>query len=106
VFTPPREVLGAAVAGGVTEMPRNSERSFCCGAGGARMWMEERIGKRINVDRVEEAVATGAGTVAVGCPFCMTMLSDGVNSVAPGQAEVVDVATVLLRSMRPEPAAS
>jgi Fe-S oxidoreductase len=105
VFSPPREVLAAA-ATNVTEMPRNSERSFCCGAGGARMWMEERIGKRINVDRVEEAVATGAGTVAVGCPFCMTMLSDGVNSAAPGQAEVVDVATVLLRSVRPEPTAS
>jgi Fe-S oxidoreductase len=109
VFTPPREVLGAALAGGnggrkagrITEMPRNSERSFCCGAGGARMWMEERIGKRINVDRVEEAVATGAGTVAVGCPFCLTMLSDGVNSVAPGQTEVIDVATVLLRSVQP-----
>jgi Fe-S oxidoreductase len=105
VFTPPREVLGAA-SGGVVEMPRNSERSFCCGAGGARMWMEERIGKRINVERVEEAVATGAKTVAVGCPFCMTMLSDGVNAVAEGQAEVVDVATVLLRSIKPEPAAS
>jgi Fe-S oxidoreductase len=104
VFTPPREVLGAA-SESLVEMPRNSERSFCCGAGGARMWMEERIGKRINVDRVEEAVATGAKTVAVGCPFCMTMLSDGVNGVAPGQAEVVDVATVLLRSIKPEPAA-
>jgi Fe-S oxidoreductase len=108
VFTPPREVLTAAVAGGgesdgITEMPRNSERSFCCGAGGARMWMEERIGKRINIDRVQEAVATGAKTVAVGCPFCMTMLSDGVNSVAPGDAEVVDVATVLLRSLTAEP---
>src|SRR2546421_2433965 len=107
VFTPPREVLGAALANGrkpgkITEMPRNSERSFCCGAGGARMWMEERIGKRINVERVEEAVATGAGTVAVGCPFCLTMLSDGGNGVAPGQAEVVDVASVLLRSVRPE----
>src|SRR2546423_2463208 len=100
VFTPPREVLGAAAAGGITEMPRNSERSFCCGAGGARMWMEERIGKRINTERVEEAVATGAGTVAVGCPFCLTMLSDGVNSTAPGQAEVVDVASVLLRSIK------
>jgi Fe-S oxidoreductase len=102
VFTPPREVLAASAAGGVTEMPRNSERSFCCGAGGARMWMEERIGKRINTERVEEAVATGAGTVAVGCPFCLTMLSDGVNSTAPGQAEVVDVASVLLRSLKPE----
>ena len=100
VFTPPREVLAASAQGGVTEMPRNSERSFCCGAGGARMWMEERIGKRINTERVEEAVATGAGTVAVGCPFCLTMLSDGVNSTASGQAEVMDVASVLLRSVK------
>ncbi|GGM43865.1 Fe-S oxidoreductase [Micromonospora sonchi] len=113
VFAPPREVLGSAIGGGsgdgVIEMPRNSERSFCCGAGGARMWMEERIGKRINVDRVEEAMSTGARTVAVGCPFCSTMLSDGVNGKGAGeQVEVVDVASVLLRSVKPEqpPAAS
>jgi len=105
VFTPPREVLGAA-AGTVREMPRNSQRSFCCGAGGARMWMEERIGKRINTERVQEALATGAHTVAVGCPFCMTMLSDGVNSVGPGEAEVVDVATVLLDSVKKSEPAS
>jgi Fe-S oxidoreductase len=110
VFTPPREVLGATVNGaGLTEMPRNSERSFCCGAGGARMWMEERIGKRVNVERVEEALATGAKTIAVGCPFCFTMLGDGVTGKrASGEAgedvEVVDVATVLLRSVKPEPA--
>ncbi|NLU77977.1 (Fe-S)-binding protein [Micromonospora sp. HNM0581] len=102
VFTPPREVLGSAIEGGLTEMPRNSERSFCCGAGGARMWMEERIGKRINVDRVEEAMSTGARTVAVGCPFCSTMLTDGVNGKGAGeQVEVVDVASVLLRSVKP-----
>ncbi|HEY2948360.1 MAG TPA: (Fe-S)-binding protein [Micromonosporaceae bacterium] len=110
VFTPPREVLGAALNGGgpsrLTEMPRNSERSFCCGAGGARMWMEERIGKRINVERVEEALATGATTIAVGCPFCSIMLGDGVTGKqASGETgdevEVVDVATVLLRSVRP-----
>jgi Fe-S oxidoreductase len=111
VFTPPREVLDAALGGGrrgasgggLVEMPRNSERSFCCGAGGARMWMEERIGKRINVERVEEAMSTGARTVAVGCPFCSTMLTDGVNGKGAGeQVEVVDVASVLLRSVRPE----
>ncbi|HEX6970362.1 MAG TPA: (Fe-S)-binding protein [Micromonosporaceae bacterium] len=111
VFTPPREVLGAAAAGGITEMPRNSERSFCCGAGGARMWMEERIGKRINVERVEEALSTGAQTIAVGCPFCSTMLSDGVTGKkSTGEAgenvEVVDVATVLLRSVKPATAES
>ncbi len=84
-------------------MPRNSERSFCCGAGGARMWMEEKIGKRINVDRVEEAMSTGAKTIAVGCPFCSTMLNDGVNGKGAGeQVEVVDVASVLLRSVKPE----
>ncbi|MCX4469126.1 (Fe-S)-binding protein [Micromonospora sp. NBC_01655] len=106
VFTPPREVLDSSVAGELTEMPRNSERSFCCGAGGARMWMEEKIGKRINVDRVEEAMSTGAKTIAVGCPFCSTMLNDGVNGKGAGeQVEVVDVASVLLRSVRPADAA-
>jgi Fe-S oxidoreductase len=69
--------------------------------------MEERIGKRINVERAEEAIATGAQTVAVGCPFCLTMLGDGVTGKkAVGEAstdvEVVDVATVLLRSLKPE----
>jgi Fe-S oxidoreductase len=103
VFTPPREVLGAAAQDGLIEMPRNSERSFCCGAGGARMWMEEKIGKRINVERVEEAISTGAQTIAVGCPFCYTMIGDGVTGKgAADQVEVVDVATVLLRSVKPE----
>jgi Fe-S oxidoreductase len=104
VFTPPREVLGAVAP--ITEMDRNSERSFCCGAGGARMWMEERIGKRINIERVEEAIATGAKTIAVGCPFCSTMIGDGVTAkkaagAAGEDVEVVDVATVLLRSVTP-----
>ncbi|MEU4245643.1 (Fe-S)-binding protein, partial [Actinoplanes sp. NPDC026619] len=94
-------VLGEAV-GNLVEMPRSRERSFCCGAGGARMWMEEKIGKRINIERTEEALATGAKTIAVGCPFCSTMVGDGVT--AKGQqdnVEVVDVATVLLRSITP-----
>jgi Fe-S oxidoreductase len=109
VFAPPREVLGAVAAtqddGGLVEMDRFAERSFCCGAGGARMWMEERIGKRINVERVEEALSTGAKTVAVSCPFCLTMLGDGVTGkkaagTAPEEVEVMDVATVLLRSIK------
>jgi Fe-S oxidoreductase len=99
VFDAPREVLGASA--NVVEMPRNSERSFCCGAGGARMWMEEKIGKRINIERTEEALATGAKTVAVGCPFCYTMLGDGVTAKGEQEnVEVVDVATVLLRSLK------
>jgi Fe-S oxidoreductase len=101
VFEAPREVLGSAIEGGLTEMPRNSERSFCCGAGGARMWMEEKIGKRINVERTEEALATGAKTIAVGCPFCYTMIGDGVTGKGEQEnVEVVDVATVLLRSIK------
>jgi Fe-S oxidoreductase len=101
VFEAPREVLGSAVDGGLTEMPRNSERSFCCGAGGARMWMEEKIGKRINVERTEEALATGAKTIAVGCPFCYTMIGDGVTGKGEQEnVEVIDVATVLLRSIK------
>jgi Fe-S oxidoreductase len=99
VFEAPREVL--ASTGPITEMPRNSERSFCCGAGGARMWMEERIGKRINIERTEEALATGAKTIAVGCPFCYTMIGDGVTAKGEQEnVEVVDVATVLLRSLK------
>jgi Fe-S oxidoreductase len=112
VFTPPREVLRGAARSAteespdgrgsrLVEMPRNAERSFCCGAGGARMWMEERVGKRINVERVEEALSTGAKTVAVGCPFCMTMIGDGVAGKGrDGEVEVLDVASVLLRSVR------
>jgi Fe-S oxidoreductase len=105
VFEAPREVLGQAIEGGLVEMPRNSERSFCCGAGGARMWMEEKIGKRINVERTEEALATGAKTVAVGCPFCYTMIGDGVTGKGEQEnVEVVDVATVLLRSIKTDKA--
>jgi Fe-S oxidoreductase len=101
VFDAPRELLGSAIGGDVVEMPRNQERSFCCGAGGARMWMEERIGKRINVERTEEALATGAKTIAVGCPFCYTMIGDGVTGKGKQEeVEVIDVATVLLRSLK------
>jgi len=100
VFEAPREVLGGATTS-LVEMPRNQERSFCCGAGGARMWMEEKIGKRINVERTEEALATGAKTIAVGCPFCYTMLGDAVTGKGEQEnVEVVDVATVLLRSIK------
>jgi Fe-S oxidoreductase len=113
VFAPPRDLLGAVSVDGATaagdgfvEMGRFAERSFCCGAGGARMWMEERIGKRINVERVEEAIGTGARTIAAACPFCLTMLSDGVTQKksageARDEVEVVDVATVLLRAVKP-----
>ncbi|OBI29992.1 FeS-binding protein [Mycobacterium sp. E1386] len=102
VYEAPRELIGAAGAT-LTEMPRHAERSFCCGAGGARMWMEEHIGKRINHERVDEALATGAATIATGCPFCRVMVTDGVNDrqeeAGRSGVEVLDVAQVLLGSL-------
>ncbi|MGA8211312.1 MAG: heterodisulfide reductase-related iron-sulfur binding cluster [Nocardioidaceae bacterium] len=105
VYSPPRELLAVIPDAEVVEMPRNSERSFCCGAGGARMWMEERIGERINMNRSTEAVETGADQIAVGCPFCRVMLSDGLTSLqaqgtAREEVEVLDVAQLLLASVR------
>ncbi len=102
VYEAPRELIGAAGAN-LTEMPRHAERSFCCGAGGARMWMEEHIGKRINHERVDEALATNAATIATGCPFCRVMITDGVNDrqeeAGRSGVEVLDVAQVLLGSL-------
>ena len=98
IYEPPRELLESAGVE-VTEMPRNKERSFCCGAGGGRMWMEEKIGERINLNRVDEAIATGAQEVAVGCPFCRVMVSDGMVAKS-SSVEVLDVAQVMLRSVK------
>ena len=107
VYSPPRELLQVLPGAEVVEMERNSERSFCCGAGGARMWMEETIGERINNNRTNEAVATGADQIAVGCPFCRVMLSDGLTAAqadgtAREEVEVLDVAQMLLASVKGE----
>ena len=103
VYVPPRELVDAS-ASTRTEMPRHGQKSFCCGAGGARMWMEEKIGTRVNVNRAEEGIATGATRIAVACPFCSVMLNDAVTSKQQqGQAQdvvVSDVATLLLESIR------
>ena len=106
-YDAPREVLGAAVSASV-EMPRNREGSFCCGAGGARMWMEEGGDARINETRFAEAAATGADTVAVACPYCFVMLDDAAkSSAANGEApRVADVATLLDEANRGTPAPS
>jgi Fe-S oxidoreductase len=104
VYTPPREVLSTVPALRTEEMHRCKERGFCCGAGGARMWMEEKIGKRVNVERVDEALSLDPDVVSTACPFCLVMLGDAVTAKkqdggAREDVEVVDVAQLLLRSV-------
>jgi len=101
----PRDIL-KAVAGGsrltareIREMPRNRDKTFCCGAGGGRMWMEEDPKKRVCSTRAREALDTGAKTVAVGCPFCLTMMTDGVAAQSDS-AKVMDVAEILAERLR------
>ncbi|GHC96350.1 Fe-S oxidoreductase [Nocardiopsis terrae] len=107
VYTPPRDIMAQVPGVKTQEMHRHKERGFCCGAGGARMWMEERIGKRINTERVDEALTTNPDTVSTACPFCQVMLGDAINEKkSAGEAkeslEVVDVSQLLLRSIRNE----
>jgi Fe-S oxidoreductase len=104
VFTPPREILEAVPGVRAEEMHRCKNRGFCCGAGGARMWMEERIGKRINTERIDEALALKPDTISTACPYCLVMLGDAVaakkgSGEAKDTLEVVDVAQVLARSV-------
>jgi len=99
VYDAPRELVGASGAT-LTEMPRHAETGFCCGAGGARMWMEEHLGTRVNHNRVDEALTLDPATIATGCPFCRVMLSDGVGDRGKSEeVEVVDVAQLLLGSL-------
>ncbi|MFI5803587.1 (Fe-S)-binding protein [Streptomyces sp. NPDC051561] len=105
VYTPPREIMSAVPGLRQQEMHRHKERGFCCGAGGARMWMEERIGKRINTERVDEALSLNPDIVSTACPFCLVMLTDSVNGKKnDGKAKesltVVDVAQLLLESVK------
>jgi Fe-S oxidoreductase len=105
VYTPPREIIDAVPGTTAEEMHRCKGKGFCCGAGGARMWLEERTGKRINEERVDEALALDPDTVSTACPYCMVMLGDAVNAKkAAGQAketlEVIDVAQLLIRAVK------
>jgi Fe-S oxidoreductase len=104
VYTPPREVLGAIPALKSQEMHRCKDRGFCCGAGGARFWMEEKIGKRINVERTEEALALDPDIISTACPFCIVMLSDAVTAAkaegtAKDHVQVLDVSQILIESV-------
>ncbi|MFI2431266.1 (Fe-S)-binding protein [Streptomyces sp. NPDC018693] len=105
IYTPPREIIGKVPGLRNEEMHRHKERGFCCGAGGARMWMEERIGKRINNERVDEALSLNPDIVSTACPFCLVMLTDSVNGKkndgkAKESIQVVDVAQLLLESVK------
>jgi len=103
VMDEPRTVLDAIPGVQRVEMHRHGRRGFCCGAGGARMWMEERIGKRVNVERTDEALGTGAELIATSCPYCLIMLDDAVNQRrSEGKAngvKVIDIAQVLADSI-------
>jgi Fe-S oxidoreductase len=105
VFTPPRALIDAVPGTRAEEMPRCGNRGFCCGAGGARMWLEERTGKRINTERIDEALALDPDTITTACPYCTVMLGDAVNAKkAAGEAkqslEVIDVAQLLVRAVK------
>ncbi len=104
VYTPPREVLGAIPQLKSQEMHRCKDRGFCCGAGGARFWMEEKIGKRINMERTDEAIGLDPDLISTACPFCMVMLSDAVTAkkadgTAKDHVQVLDVAQILQQSL-------
>jgi len=104
IYSEPRDVL-AAVSGGrrPVEMSRTGYKSFCCGAGGARMWMEEDA-PRVNVNRTEEALATGAKTIATACPFCMVMITDGIKAKdKEEEVRVMDLAELVYEALPPEP---
>jgi Fe-S oxidoreductase len=105
VYAEPRRALEAVPGLRTVEMPRNHERAFCCGAGGARMWMEEPLGKRINEERMDEAASTGAETVGVACPYCLIMLDDGARA-RDRQTPVLDIAQIVSRSLAGGEAAS
>lgn len=100
-YDAPRDDLKQIPGVHLKEMPRSRDKSFCCGAGGARMFMEETVGKRVNIERTEEALATGATTIAAACPFCITMLTDGLKSKDKiDSVQIKDVAEMVLESLQ------
>jgi Fe-S oxidoreductase len=100
VYREPREAITLATGEAPAEFPRHGGRSFCCGAGGGRMWMEELTGSRINLNRVEEALKQNPDTICVACPYCMTMFEDGLKDRDAGQTRVRDIAEVVAEGLR------
>ncbi|MCZ6645551.1 MAG: (Fe-S)-binding protein [SAR324 cluster bacterium] len=102
-YDAPRMLVERSSHEGLTEMKRSRNESFCCGAGGGRMWMEETIGTRVNEERVRQAYEVGATTIATACPFCMTMIDDGIKaSGKEDEVQVLDVAELVLASLESE----
>src|SRR5690606_18332112 len=99
-YKAPRRALQAVPGLKLVEMARRERQSFCCGAGGGRMWMEEHLGTRINQNRAKEAIATGATTIAANCPFCITMLRDGINELNVENVQVKDISEILADSVK------
>ena len=101
VYMAPRKIVGSIKGVQVVEMPRNGTKGMCCGAGGARMWMEESIGTKVNDERAQEAISTGASRVATACPFCYIMLDDGVKAAGVDEdtVKVADIAIHLLEAI-------
>jgi Fe-S oxidoreductase len=100
IYDEPRRVLTVLNSNGVTEMRRNRTKSFCCGGGGGRAWMEEKIGKRINQTRVNEALETGAQVLAAACPFCITMFDDGIKGVeAEEKMQIEDISEIVVQAI-------
>ena len=100
VYDAPREILKAIPGVNLVEMERNRETAMCCGAGGGLMWMEEHVGNRINVARTEQAITTSASVISSGCPYCLTMLSDGTKAKeVEEQIGTFDIAELLERSV-------
>jgi len=100
VYLSPRKVIGSLGGIEIVEAGRNGTTGMCCGAGGARMWMEESVGKKVNDERAEELIATGASKVATACPFCYIMLDDGVKAAGAEQTvQVADISMHLLAAL-------
>ena len=105
VYDPPREILKSIPGVTLVEMERNRERGMCCGAGGGLMWMEEETGHRINVARTEQALAVNPTVISSGCPFCLTMLTDGTKAKEVEEdVKTYDVAELLEKAVIGEPA--
>lgn len=99
VYDAPRSVIQAATGTSPVEMERNRNNAFCCGAGGGRMWMEEHVGERINITRVNEALEQKPDTICVACPYCMTMFEDGLKDVKAENVKVRDVAEIMAEAV-------